>query len=358
MSVSKLSEQLVKAGCPLNVYTTSANGPHELQVALSEPIIVDGVLVTYFKRLTKDHSHFSPALLKKIWKTANTFDIVHIHAWWNLVSVFSCLVALFKGKHVVVSPRGTLSGYSFNNKSTFIKWMFHKTLGIFLLNKCYLHATSENEQTALSNLVKPLKIFNIPNFIQLPDYQEIAERVSTDYIKLLFFSRIEEKKGLDILIRALSKVKSPFKLTIVGDGDPAYVQNLKQLALESGVSDNIIWIGFQHSNKFEIFRQHDLFVLPSYDENFGNVVIESLSTGTAVLISKNVGLADYVVDNNFGWVCNLDELSFSNFIGEVAADTAKLVEIRNKAPKKIRADFNEEKLTNEYLDMYRQIISP
>ncbi|HTE01349.1 MAG TPA: hypothetical protein VK668_18815, partial [Mucilaginibacter sp.] len=62
MSVSKLSEQMVKAGCIVEVFTTTANGPVELPVVPDKQTNIDGVPVTYFKRLTKDHSHFSPAL--------------------------------------------------------------------------------------------------------------------------------------------------------------------------------------------------------------------------------------------------------------------------------------------------------
>ena len=65
------------------------------------------------------------------------------------------------------------------------------------------------------------------------------------------------------------------------------------------------WIGQQdNEQKFSVLAQHDLMILPSHDENFANVVIESLSVGTPVLISSNVGLADYILATNLGWVCD------------------------------------------------------
>ena len=81
MSVAKLSEQLVRAGCQVSVFTTTANGKTELPVIPDIMTVVAGVNVTYFKRLTKDHSHWSPGLLLKLWRDATTFDVVHIHAW-------------------------------------------------------------------------------------------------------------------------------------------------------------------------------------------------------------------------------------------------------------------------------------
>src|SRR3569833_3381732 len=75
------------------------------------------------------------------------------------------------------------------------------------------------------------------------------------------------------------------------------------LANENKVAGKITWAGFRGDEKFSMLHEHDLLVLPSHDENFGNVVIESLSQGTAVLISPFVGLRDYVAKNNFGWGC-------------------------------------------------------
>jgi len=129
MSVSMLSEQLAKTGIYTEVYATTANGKDELPVKPGEPVNVDGVTVTYFKRITKDHSHFSPALLKKLWKEAPGFDVIHIHAWWNLVSLFSCLIALMRNVPVIISPRGTLSPYSFQNKNIGKKTAYSSLIG-------------------------------------------------------------------------------------------------------------------------------------------------------------------------------------------------------------------------------------
>src|ERR1700761_1897138 len=121
MSGSMLRENLAKAGIETEFYATTANGKTELRVTPGETVMVDGVKVTYFKRLTGDHSHWSPDLIRRVKTEARHFDIVHIHAWWNLVSVFACRTALRQGVPVLLSPRGTLSSYSFQNKSIGVK---------------------------------------------------------------------------------------------------------------------------------------------------------------------------------------------------------------------------------------------
>src|SRR5690606_32929737 len=121
--------------------------------------------------------------------------------------------------------------------------------------------------------------------------------------RLLFLSRIEEKKGLDTLFDALSRCSIHWELAIAGDGQPGYLEQLKSQTSTLGIDRHIRWLGHVGvDEKFEVIRQHDLLVLPSHDENFANVVVESLSVGTPVLISKQVGLADYVQSLNLGWV--------------------------------------------------------
>ena len=357
MSVSKLSEEMVLAGCHVEVYTTTANGPAELPVEPGKTVNIDGVRVTYFKRLTKDHTHYSPDLLKYMRRHVKQFDVVHIHAWWNLVSVLACRIAVKAGVPVVVSPRGTLSAYSFSNKNNLPKRLIHRFLGERLLKSSFFHVTSDREKAAMERLVVSREIFNIPNFIALPKVvPSPANATPEEKLKLIFFSRIEEKKGLEILFDALATISIPYTLTIAGDGEPDYVNQLKALADTDGISAHLNWIGFQGNNKFEVLRDHDLMVLPSYDENFGNVVIESLSVGTAVLVSKNVGLFNYVEEKGLGWACENDAASFSKLLESIDNDRDALAKIRQQAPALIRKDFNEENLRKRYFDMYQHII--
>lgn len=355
MSVSALSESLKDAGIDCYVFTTTANGAHELSVRPDETVTVDGVTVTYFKRITKDHSHFSPALFRRLRKEVTDYDVVHIHAWWNLVSLLACRIALRCGIPVLVSPRGTLSAYSFHNKSIGLKKIIHLLIGKRLLEQCSLHATTEREKVSLGRFFKPGSIAVLPNFVKLPPCRASLERFDDGILKLLFLSRIEAKKGLDLLLKALPMLNCKYTLTIAGTGEGPYVQQLKSLAEQNGAAANITWLGFVNEEKFELTRAHDLFILPSHDENFGNVVIECLSTGTSVLVSHGVGLADYVKQVKGGWVCANDPVSMSEAIDRIAQSRAELQRIREEVPAQIYRDFDEEALAKQYIDLYQQI---
>jgi glycosyltransferase involved in cell wall biosynthesis len=357
MSVAMLCEQLAEAGCAVMVYTTTANGSKELPITPNEPVHIDGVTVIYFKRITKDHTHFSPALLRSVWQNVKKYDVVHIQAWWNLVSVLSCLIAVWRKVPVVISARGTLSPYSFQNKNRGIKKVIHHLLTKPLFQRSHCHVTTEREKEAMLSLVHPKNMFNIPNLVKLPVVNYATDSNREPVFKLIFLSRIEEKKGLNILINALPYLTFPFTLTIAGDGNSNYVDGLKDLVKSNGYEQAVNWMGFQNENKFELLKGHDLLVLPSYDENFGNVVIESLSQGTAVLLSEFVGLSAYVLQKEMGWQCELSSRSLANELNLISGRRAELTRIRTTAPGIIESGFDKSKLLNQYAAMYAHIIN-
>lgn len=360
MSVSRLCEVLSQAGEQVEVFTTTANGKVELPVKEGAQMVVDGVSVTYFARITKDHTHFSPALLKSLRAKLggnNKPDVVHIHAWWNLVSVFSTVLAVRRKQPVVLSPRGTLSDYSFQHRNGFLKKLIYR-LTKSTINKCHIHVTSEYEKLNVLSIYQPKSISIISNFIDLPVFTELAATANTGKLKLLFLSRIDDKKGLDILFDALAEVKFLYQLTIAGNGDEKYTQQLKQQTEKLGIAGNIQWIGQQNDHaKFSVIQHHDLFILPSRDENFANVVIESLAVGTPVLLTENVGLADYVAENKFGWISSLEPKDMAEMLNQISESRLVLNRIRERAPQQVRADFDDKKLLNQYRLYYQKIIS-
>jgi glycosyltransferase involved in cell wall biosynthesis len=350
-----LCEALTVAGVETDVFTTTANGLSELDVVANKPMVVDGVRVTYFKRLTKDHTHFSPSLLLKLWKTAKQYDAIHIHGWWNTISVLTCAIALRQKVPVIVSPRGMLSDYSFGTKNTSKKSLIHRFIGKRLLEKTFIHVTSISEQREIEKLVKPKAVTVIPNIIKLPR-TVFAGPEDQGVFKIIFLSRIDPKKGLERLLEALPNLELPWHLTIAGTGDNNYIQLLKSMADNLNISEKITWAGFAGEEKFYLLSRHDLFVLPSQNENFGNAVIESLSVGTPVLISKGVGLASYVSKNKLGWACQASpQVLLETLADIILTKRDDRVQIRAKAPQLIQNDFNSAAVVQFYSNLYKQV---
>jgi glycosyltransferase involved in cell wall biosynthesis len=392
------SKSKVESETLVEVYTTLANGKEELPYQNGESRMVDGVKVFYFKRLTKDHSHFSPSLLWKLWKNAKQFDVIHIHSWWNLVSMGAVVICLIKGIKPIISPRGMLGDYTFSRG----KSIYHQLLGKHLLKQCNFHATTNmeakeiaaqvfNGQVEIVDLmlerwkvesgkskvqieykeenksqrvkrslngapspseragVRLREIFVIHNIVNLPEELPVKTRVFDGTLNLIFLSRIHHKKGIELLLESLAKVDFPFSLTIVGEGKKVYVESLKLKVESLGLSQNIKWIGSVFGDeKYELLAIHDAFVLPSYNENFANVIIESIAVGTPVLISDKVGLKDYVLKNNFGLVFKLEELK------ERLDETYSLLN-EGKLVFNMESFKSQQSLIGSYMEMYSQL---
>jgi glycosyltransferase involved in cell wall biosynthesis len=111
---------------------------------------------------------------------------------------------------------------------------------------------------------------------------------------LLFLSRIHEKKGCDLLIRALASVAATepdIHLVIAGPDQNGCVARLMHIAEDLGITDRITWPGMLRDDmKWGAFYSAQAFILPSHQENFGIAVAEALGCGLPVLISDKVNI--------------------------------------------------------------------
>lgn len=355
MSVAELCEWTVNAGHDVSVFTTTANGNEELRVETGIEYWIENVRVFYFSRWTKDHTHFSPALMVRLLKDSKNYDVIHIHSWWNFVTLFSVLILKLKRQKFILSPRGMFSPYTLG-KSGF-KQKVNNLLGRWLLGNAIFHATSTQESTELKQFFKANIISVIPNFVRLPADVFLPKTVKfNSQLKLLFLSRVDQKKGLEKLFHILSKTKRPFTLTIAGNGDEFYINQLKQLTETLGISHQVHWIGFVNSDeKFKVYYNHDLTVLLSENENFANVVAESIAMGTPVLISSHVGLSDWVLSEKMGWVMD-QQADIIAFLDQLNPADEIISNANRLGWAKVKSHFYSDSLTAKYISTYQETV--
>ena len=114
-----------------------------------------------------------------------------------------------------------------------------------------------------------------------------------------FVGRISPYKGLPDLLRAFDV--DDWKLRIVGPDQDGYVAELKRLAKHLGISDKVEFVGPKFGDELiKEYASADLFVLPTYSENFGSVVIESLAQGVPVICTKGAPWKE-LEDYGCGW---------------------------------------------------------
>jgi glycosyltransferase involved in cell wall biosynthesis len=350
-SVARLCEATVNAGADVKVFTTTANGSSELEVIPGKEYAVDGVNVTYFKRIFKDPYYISPALWRKLYYECKNYDVVHIHSWWNMVVIVAAFICKRKKVKMIFSPHGMLSDYVLQNSKSSLKRILHKVGGKSLLRTTRFHATSNDEYIDCKNLIQEWAGFVIPNIVWLPPLE--IRKTSNPVFTIVFLSRIHPKKGIELLMEAISQFSIRPLLKIAGDGDENYIEKLKQYALKLGINETTEWLGWQdREQKFDVLMYANLFALTSYNENFGNVVIESLYAATPVLISKKVGLHSFVEEHDLGWICGTDVNDITAKLRLAINDKMKSIHVAATASPLVKNSFSEECLMPQYLHQY------
>lgn len=252
---------------------------------------------------------------------SQSVDLIHNHSLWMMPNIYPGQVAKRHNIPFMVTPHGTLSEWAMKSGAP-VKRIFWPLLQrpALTATTCF-HATAMSEYEDIRRMGFHQPVAIIPNGIDIPDLHPSVEKNNKT---LLFLSRIHPQKGLDMLLPAWQVVQKRFaewKLRIVGPGNAGYLNQMKQMAADLNL-ERIEFTGpLFGSQKWQAYREADLFVLPTYSENFGIAVAEALAAGTPAIVTKGApweGLEIY----NCGWwidigvdplvACLEDALSRSN----------------------------------------------
>jgi glycosyltransferase involved in cell wall biosynthesis len=323
-SVHGLAKALVKRGHEVNVFTTDVDGPGRLAVRLNEAVDLDGVTVWYFptgfgRRLCR-----SPTMGRALDKQIVEFDIAHLHSVFLWPTAAAAAAARRWRVPYIVAPRGMLVRELITRKNRFAKTAWIKAFEKRnIQNAAAIHVTSGVEADCFAALgLRYKRIVTIPNGVEFPGAinhnpsNGSAMDLPSEHF-VLFLGRINWKKGLDRLIPAMAHVRGA-SLVIAGNDEEAYQPVLQALAERTGVSGRTRFIGPIHgANKWHILAHATVLVLPSYSENFGNVVLEAMMVGCPVIITPEVGLASMVRAAGAGLVVDGDPAELSGAINNL-----------------------------------------
>lgn len=280
------------------VSTTNTNMYSKLDVKTNRNIkFEDNFYVKYYNETIVDK--FSLALFLNVWRDIKKADVVHIQYIFNTPVPVSLLYAKLFSKPVVLSTRGNLCKWCLKQGSKLKKSWLRFLIKPFA-NSIYWHATATQEKDDILSVFPNAKVEIIPNGIDCERFQNAnildkeaymqkyaKENIDADKI-IVSMGRLQKKKGFDILIDAfvdVSKVYPRAKLFIAGE-DEGEKENLMKQIQKYDLTDKVFLTGnIQDQDKIDFLANADLFVLPSHNENFGNVYVESLASGTPIVAS-------------------------------------------------------------------------
>jgi glycosyltransferase involved in cell wall biosynthesis len=319
-SVHGLARALVDRGHRVEVFTTNVDGPSLSPVPVLQPVMVDGVEVTYFPTHIGRRIYRSPSMFEALDARIGEFDLLHLHSVFLWPTSMAAAVARRNGVPYVISPRGMLVRELIRRKSRILKtaWISLFERGN-LRGAGSIHLTSETEARDFRDLHLPARRIDlIPNGIDLPNYPSPRTRLTPQAVArrpvVLSLGRISWKKGIDRLIRAMPRVPTA-ELIIAGNDDERLIPALNEVARAVGVADRVRFVGAVFGDdKWLTFAQADIFALPSYSENFGMAVLEAMACGLPVIVTPEVGLADAIINAGAGVVSDGDPRAFGDAI--------------------------------------------
>lgn len=307
--------------------------------------------------------HHVPAVKNAI---AQGVDIAHLHGLWQHLVHWGASELRKSGVPYIVRPCGMLDPWSLGQSRLKKKLMLALKARKDINNAAGLHCTTQTEL----DLIKPLNLkpagHVIPNGIDWAEFENLKPTgafraslgIDADTPLVLFLSRLHHKKGLDLLVPAFAKgAPDNAHLALVGPGEQSYVESIKQQVRELGIESRTHFPGMLRDGaRLDAFADADLFALPSYQENFGVVVIEAGAAGTPVLISDQVNIHQDISESGSGRVIQCDEQQTADALKEMLSTPDILTKMGSQARLHAKNTYNWVEIEASIDRLYSQIV--
>jgi len=352
------------------VVTTDDDGNDaRLDVPLGTAVEHDGVTHFFFRRDFVPYK-ISFGLARWLNRNIGRFDLVHIHALFSFASTAAAMVARRKKIPYVVRPLGVLNQWGLEHRRPLLKQLSLRLVELPILSHAAaIHFTTETERreaAKTAGVAATRRSFVIPIPVAVKDSQTGED----DFVRkfpaaggkklILFLSRLDRKKGLELLLKAFAGVRrtEPDSLLVIaGDGDSRYVESLRRQADKLEISADILWTGFLGpGDKANAFAAASVFVLPSYSENFGIAAAEALAAGVPAIVSDQVALAQEVANARAAVVVQAEEISLRTAILRILADAGLREQLRANARAAAARMFSFDAVGKSLAEQYQLIL--
>jgi len=297
------------------------------------------------------------------------FDLVHIHSLYLFPSTVAAYYSRRYGVPYVVKPHGSLDPYLFRRHRG-RKWIYEQLFEWRNLNRAAaIHFTTVEER----DLTRPLHLkapslvvpvgLDLREFDTAPPYGAFRAAYPHTQGKkiLLFLGRLNFKKGLDLLIEAYSEIarqRDDVHLMLVGPDDDGYGERIRRWLRTQGVLGRATFTGMLSGpERLAAFRDADVFVLPSYTENFGIAVVEAMASRVPVVISNKVNIWHTVAEAEAGLVVDCNARQLRQALLMLIDDPVLRNEIGARGRRLVEDMFTAKAVAERMIHGYRQVLS-
>jgi len=363
-----LSRALAKIGIVIDVITSDSTKGYRVPFSDFSTLEKRNFHIHPFKYLVSEKSCFSFDVLKVLNNFVPKSDLIYVNGIFTHPVSMGALVSRFYKKPYVVSLRNGLDPWLFKIKTAKKKAAFNMYVKSILNKANCIHVTTEKEiqHCRVFKINKPFTIIgngidselyqNIPSSIVAEDTWPILKGKTV----VLFLSRLSPQKGLDMLIPAWDKIirTNPEAFLIIAGPDySGFSKKIKKLVDRSSFPETVLLTGdVEGDTKLSLFARSDVFVLPSYSENFGNVIAEALACGTPVVTTHATPWKQIDKVNCGHWIpVNKDALvkALTDLINKTSYERKKMGQIGRNL---ILQEFTWDNAARKMLKVYQSIL--
>ncbi len=300
--------------------------------------------------ITKEKIRLNKFLLNKIY---SDFDIFYFFGGWSFFYIKLHLLAKKFNKKIIIHPLGLYEPWALNQKLIKKKFAWITYQKNLLLSADLIHCASIKEKKNINKLNKKFKTIYIPigiddNFIQKKIKLTLKK-------KILFFSRLIDSKGLGTLIEAWIDIGNEnWTLDIVGTGNnEKYIRRMNKS--NKNIKINFLKPVIRKKQKKFLFDKYDCMVLPTKNESFGLVILESMARALPVLTVNTTPWVD-IQHRNAGWIINYSAIELKLVLNKIfflkKSDFIK----KKQNSIKIASKFMWSKIFPLYLKMFQKLM--
>lgn len=366
--VLNLVKALRQLGVDVEIVTTNDDGNGLLDVPLYQRIEYKQLPIWFFPRVSprmKDYI-FSADLAPWLWQHLGNYDLLETHYLFSYAPSCAAAIARWQRIPYLVSTMGQLSPWALaqsQRKKQVYSWLIERHN---LNGADVIHCTSSGEAEDVRNFGIKTPILTLPLGVNQPLPLADAKQklrhiynISAETPIVLFLSRLHYKKRPDLLLQSLGYLANQnhdFHLLVAGSGEPEYETELKNLAVALGINHQVTFTGFVMGQDKDLLLQgSDMFVLPSFSENFGIAVAEAMAAGLPVVITPGIQIAPEVASFQAGLVVK-DELEpLAEAIAQLLKSPNLRQQLGKNAKQLVRQQYSWEAIAQNLASVYSAI---
>ncbi len=357
-----LAKQLTKLGCECGIvyYSKKGNGS-------TQEILMENKKIKIYNLEGKDFCK-SALYKKEIYDLCEQYDIIQVYECdkvmsWLIYSKYPNKTIIYHGPYKS----------KFTWKHNLYAKIFYK---IFLHKKNFCNAYIITKSLLAEDFLKKQGFKNVHTIgvgldtekfekqqeknITIENLINQKEKHSLQF--MLYIGKMEDRRNITFLIDILENVikkNKNVKLILVGKGNQEYVNKCFKYAKEKNIFENIIYIeSIPQQELPELYKNCEVFLLPTQYEIFGMVLLEAMYFGIPTITTLNGGSSTIIKNQENGIICSLNNLEeWTDSVNKILNDSDFRKRIIENSRKQIIKNYTWDILADKFLSIYKDLLS-